>query len=308
MRTILGARPITEKFHEDTARLTAKVALMLEPLTHFFYTLPLANNASGPNLQDQYQALHNIIACAGYLSICIRHSKTILYFTKTLLNDEYNEDDHCSTEAEVYSASKQAVATAYQNDVDIFQTKEIALQSEFDELEKAQKTKAAGRKKTEIEAHHKNRPIPPSRIYAPLAKIIIWPMIKRFEAGGLDDEIHGEKLENRKGMRIFDIAKSAIVTYYGIKDYRHRESRKLSLEEFVEDQLKLLRENNSSSWYKLCLSAVSVAGTTGALFAYISRYTDIDPADLIRDVWDRVNGTRISIEGLVVSEVKNKVV
>lgn len=241
VRTIIRERAITEHFHTEVAQLTAKVALLLQPLTHFLYSRPPFDGGSNRTIDDQYQALHNIIALAAYLSICIRLSPTIFYFSSVRPNAEYDPDDQHCVEPEVYIKSKDTVVQEYLDDAIDHQKKTEELQKEINSLNargKGPNSRAGKKAKAKLDAHTWSRK-PLERTHAALTKIAVWPSIKRFKPGTQEDDYAAVPLEHRKGFRIFDISKSAVVSYYGVDDDVERSKGRTKLADFVEKKVKM---------------------------------------------------------------------
>jgi hypothetical protein len=232
----MGAGPLTKDFHHATARLTAQVALLLKPLTDFLYAIPPTKNVTLLRVEDQYQALHNIMASAGYISLCIRLSPTIFYYSEVLPGETYSPEDQFSTETPLYSESKDIVTSKYQRAFKVWDEKLKDLEAELAPLEEVGELTSLAKIEEKLEEHAKKRLLPPSRTHRALVKIGIWPNIRRFKPGGLEDEKKAEKLENRDGFRIHDITKSAVVCYFGIDNHVKRAETRIPLAQFVKEK------------------------------------------------------------------------
>jgi hypothetical protein len=217
------------------------VALLLKPLTFFLYCRPPKDGAKNPRVEDQYQALHNIIALAAYLSLCIRLSPTIFYFSNVSPNTPYEQDEQHSVDAGGYTTSKQAVVTAYRAVAAAYQKKRAELEREIAKL------KAAGNSDTsrgfrkalaKLNAHIAAQPDPPGQTHEALTKIGVWPNISRFKPGAPEDDDAKTPLESRLGFRILEVSKSAVVCYYGAESRAKRAEGRVRLEDFVERKMK----------------------------------------------------------------------
>lgn len=240
-RTIIGQGAITKNFHKDVTNLTAKVALLLKPLTFFLYSRPPKDGAKNHRVQDQYQALHNIIALAAYLSLCIRLSPTIFYFSNVSPNTPYDEDQQHSVDARGYTKSKEAVVTAYRAAAAAYQQKRAELEREIAKLKAAGKsdTSRVFRKaQAKLDAHIAAQPDPPGQMHEALTKIGVWPNISRFKPGTQEDDETATPLASRRGCRIFEVSKSAVVCYYGPESRAKRAEGRVRLEDFVEQKVK----------------------------------------------------------------------
>lgn len=244
----MGAGPLTKNFHGATAKLTAQMALLLKPLTDFLYALPPAEDTTLPTLEDQYQALHNIIASAGYLSLCIRLSPTIFFLSEARPGQCYNPQDHERINKGAYSASEKVVTDKYASDKTAWMTEKTALAGDLEALNR--RGNATTRERSEVEEkikeHARTHPMPPSRTHRVLTQIALWPNIRRFKPGGLEDEKKSEKLENRKGFRIYDITKGAVVCYSGVQNYS-RKVKSIPLERFVKEKEKEMEKKEKIS-------------------------------------------------------------
>lgn len=154
----MGAGSLTRKFHDATARLTAQVAILFKPLKDFLYALPPAKNVSLPSLEDQYQVLHNIIASASYISLCIQLSPTIFYDSVVLPCETYSPEDQFGPETLSYSESKDIVTNKYQRVFKVWDEKLKVLEAELKPLQEVGEAKALGEIEEKLEGHAKKRP------------------------------------------------------------------------------------------------------------------------------------------------------
>jgi hypothetical protein len=128
----------------------------------------------------------------------------------------------------------------------IWMEKRVELGKEMEALKKEGKeeTKEGKKKEEEIQAHQRSQPPPPGRTYRALTKIGIWPNIRRFVPGSLDDETNKQKLERRDGMRIHELTKSAVVCYYGVERPAKPSKARMPLEQFVREKEKKFGKKN----------------------------------------------------------------
>lgn len=241
VRTIIGQGAITKNFHADVAELTAKVAILLKPLTFFLYSRPPKDGSTNRTVEEQYQALHNIIAIAAYLSICIRLSPTIFYFSNVSPNTPYNEDDQHSVNAECYTKSKEAVTKAYTAAAAAYQQKKNELEQEIARLKaagKSDKSRVVKKAQAKLKRHLVTQPDPPEETHGALTKIGIWPNITRFKPGTQEDDDAATPLEKRRGLRIFEISRSAVMCYFGVESTKKRAEERVRLGDLVEKKLK----------------------------------------------------------------------
>jgi hypothetical protein len=191
-------------------------------------------------MEEQYQALHNIIASAAYISICIRLSPSIFYMTDVQPNAVFDPEDHYCTELNIYKASRENINHRYNLEKKEFSEKKDKLDKLMKRFVKLQKegTKEGKALAAKIKEHELKQPIPPWRTYRALIKLGIWPNIRRFKPGSIEDEQKNEKLTLRDGFRIHEITKSFVLCYYGKERYEERELKRVHLEDFVEDKMK----------------------------------------------------------------------
>jgi hypothetical protein len=284
VRKIIGRGPLTRNFHEDTAKLTAQVALLLKPLTDFLYASPPAKKVILPTMEEQYQALHNIIASAGYISLCIRLSSSIFYMTDVSVNENYDPEEQYCTESEIYKASRDKVKAKYDHDVEIWTRKDNGLKKKLRLLRKPKDLDA------EMKEHDAEKPIPVERLYRAMAKISIWPNIRRFKPGSEEDEKENLPLEKRDGFRIHEITKSAVVCYFGIESAATRIKTRVPLDRFVKDKERMLGTRldiGPGAWLYAAAAAVPIV---------VALYTQSEwLQESAALLWDQVEGIRASV-------------
>ena len=140
VRTILGPGPVTVNFHPEVAKLTARVSLLFKPLLDYMYAIPSPDGAEIPSLWDQYQDLHNVISHAAYLSLCIRLSPTIFYFTSLSPGEAFQPDDQHTLETHIFTASKAQIVADYDAVLKPWNEKRIALQKHLADLTEEDET------------------------------------------------------------------------------------------------------------------------------------------------------------------------
>lgn len=262
---------ITKHFHTEVAQLTARVALLLKPLTFFLYSRPPVDGRPNRIIEDQYQALHNIIAIAAYLSICIRLSSTIFYFSSVTPNTPFDPEDQYSVETGAYIRSKEAVVNAYLSHRAAYQEKKEELEREIAKLDKGGKgaTSRAGKKaQAKLIAHVRTQPHPPGQTHRALTKIGVWPSIRRFKPGTQEDDEDEVPLENRNGFRIFEVSKSAVVCYFGVENRAEGAGAGVRLATFVENKMKKhgTKEQGIGKGIILAAAAAAIAGLPYLLY------------------------------------------
>lgn len=273
---------ITKNFHIEVAELTAQVSLLLQPLTFFLYSRPPKEGGANVELEAQYQELHNIIAIAAYLSICIRLSPTIFHFSNVSPNTPYNHAEQHSLDAEGYTRSKENAFRLYRLARDAHDKKSTELQ---DLLEKATGAKNLNRAMKKIDQafkEHDATPTPrdPQLSHTALTKIGVWPNISRFKPGHSDDDEANIPLEERRGCRIFEISKSAVVSYYGLANDAERAVWKVRLGEFVETKMETYAAKEEAEENALAKRVMFIASMamTVAIPYYLYAWPDYCPA------------------------------
>lgn len=271
-RTILGKRTITQHFHEEVAHLTAKVALLFKPLTDFLYSRPPKDGHPNRKIADQYQALHNIVSVAAYLSICIRLSPTIFFFSHASPNMPYDREDQSCVSMRAYNLSKRKVVVAYNKNKAAYETKKQKLQGAIDHLEAAGKS-ATSRvyrsARQKLDSHLRTRPPTLQSTYRALAKICIWPSITRYKPGTKEDDDAERPLEERDGFRAFEISKSGVACYYGFADRAQRAKTEISLVEFVKNKKAKFGKKEPLLHRRTLLAAVAAVTATAGIPYFI---------------------------------------
>jgi len=273
VRTIVGKGPVTKYFHPEVAQLTAQVALLFNPLSDFLYRRPPTDGRANPQMADQYQALHNIISTAAYLSICIRLSPTIFYFTALAPNTPYDPADQHSLESLLYTHSKAAVLHSRTVALSLFQNRTSHLTTTLARLQTAghrPTSRIYRRAQAALDSHLRTQPQPLSRTHRALVKIAIWPAIRRFKPGSSQDERLNIPLETRDGFRIFDVGKAAAVFYYGMENRREALKGRTSLEVLARMKKRRYGEREPGVGRGVVLfaaaaAAAAVAGIPAAL-------------------------------------------
>jgi hypothetical protein len=240
------------------------VSLLLSPLTHFLYSRPPSDGGSNRTIEDQYQSLHNIIAVAAYLSICVRLSPTIIYFSHVTPNTPYDNNDHHSVDAVTYTTSKQAVVKAFKETERVFDEKEKELEGEIAKLKAAGKgeSRACKKAQAQLDAHVEAEPDEPEETHQALTKIAVWPSICRYKPGTKEDDDAATPLENRLGCRIFDISRSGVVCYFGVQNRVKRFQERVALQDFVDAKVKLHGKKESGVGKGVALAAVAAAAAS----------------------------------------------
>lgn len=237
------------------------MALLLSPLTYFLYSRAPSDGGSNRTIEDQYQALHNIIAHAAYLSICIRLSPTIIYFSHVTPNTPFDRNDHKSLETWLYYNSKKAVVKEFTETRRLFNKKQTELENEIAGLNAAGKeaSRAGQKALAQLDAHLLMEPHPPSETHRALAKIAVWPSICRFKPGSKKEDDDDKPLDDRRGFRIIDMIPSYAIFYYGLHDRVKRFEERVALQDFVDAKIKLHGQKESGVGKGVALAAVAAA-------------------------------------------------
>ncbi|TVY34420.1 hypothetical protein LOCC1_G007075 [Lachnellula occidentalis] len=299
-RSIIGAAAVTENFYEEVAKLNAQVFLLLEPLTSYLYRLESSDGKTTPDPAHQYQSLHNLISSAAYLSLTVRMSPTIFFWVDVSPGTFYDQDDQTSLDSISYTRSKHAVTSAYTS----ARSQWVAEKQEIDDLvaDLESRGQIATRKGTKAKqrqaAIQTQAPRQPSYEYRAMAKIGVWPSIKRFKPGSAEDEKRendnpSEKipLYMKNGSREYEISKGAVVCYYGKTE--RKDDGRFGLEEFVELKQKewnpKVRELVGKTPIIATIVGASALGILALAFKYqIAEKTGIDFH--FGDAVDFVNG------------------
>ncbi|KAH8596558.1 hypothetical protein B0O99DRAFT_705806 [Bisporella sp. PMI_857] len=270
-RTIIGFNPVTSRFHEEVALLTAQVALMFLPLSNYLYALPPQDPdaKANPSILDQYQQLHNIIGTAGWLSIAMRLSPTIFYMSSAFPGTEWDRDDHFSVDNEAYAASKSVIEkpslekrgkweAAYNKILGEPTKVELNLSSD-NELQ----TDLGSRYYEQLKQAKESplRPIPPNRNHRALTKIGITPNIRRYKPGSKLDDDAGEPLWNRDGLRIREMLSANTLVYYGLERGPERDGTMVDLNDHIKEvKARFFGEGVAPGWFEW-----GALGATGAI-------------------------------------------
>ena len=204
------------------------------------YAIPPPQGQTIPLIWDQYQYLHNIISSAAYLSLCIRLSPTIFYFTRLSPNEAFQPDDQHCLESEIFTRSKQKIVDNFDALNKQWNEKKTKLEADLEVLGTGASIELEQGKqlKTELAAHLATRPRHFALSYRALLKIGAWPNIRRFKPGSVEQEEAGIPLEQRTGCRIYEVSKSAGVFYFGIEGRAERAKRSVCLRALVASKQK----------------------------------------------------------------------
>lgn len=211
---------MTEDFYDEVAILTAQIFLLLKPLTDYLYGMQPRLGVPLPKIEDQYQALHNLVSFASYLSLAVKLSPTIFTFNDVFPGTHWDDKDQYCLEPEIYQQSKNAVLSDYRARFATWDTRRRVLAGALTTLEQAGKrdTRAGDRAEEEHARHLQSPPTYSDRDYRPMCKIGVWPVITRYKPGGDEDDEKGEcsrYVREKDGFRILQLAKGAVVVYVG---------------------------------------------------------------------------------------------
>lgn len=241
VKTFLHERPVTQNFYQDVANLNAQMFLLFEPLTSYFSRLPEDGTGNTPAPENQYQSLHNIISSAAFLSLCIRQSPSIFWFTDVSPGTPYDRGDQLSADSISYTKSKQTVYDAYDIARKRWEADKKAIDREVTSKVGQGPTRDYKRAKARQLAITASAPRSPPTDYRAMAKIGIYPMITRYVAGSKEDDkaesnfpCKPKPLHLKNGFRDIMISQAGVVCYYGRIDKQGH----ADLEDFVEDKKK----------------------------------------------------------------------
>ena len=211
---------MTEKFYEEVAKLTAQIFLLLKPLTDYLYGMQPRLGVPLPTIEGQYQALHNLVSFAAYLSLSMKLSPTIFSFNEVFPGTHYDDKDIYCLELDLYQQSKNAVLSDFRMRFGVWDTRRRALAATLTALEQAGKrdTRKGDRAEEEHARHLQSQPTYSDRDYRAMCKIGVWPVITRYKPGGDEDDEKGEcsrHIREKDGFRILQMAKGAAVVYLG---------------------------------------------------------------------------------------------
>ena len=116
------------------------------------YAIPPPHNAWTPKTQDLHQSLHNIISDAAYLSLCIRLSPTIFYFTPLSPNEAFNHDDQHCLKPKSFAESKEKVVKDYENFLKLWNAKKTELEKHVADLKAKEQARVDTAKQAEAKA------------------------------------------------------------------------------------------------------------------------------------------------------------
>jgi hypothetical protein len=202
------------------------------------YAIPPPSSASIPNLWDQYQDLHNIISHAAYLSLCIRLSPTIFYFTPLSPGEAFQPDDQHCLETQIFASSKAQVVANYDEALKTWNEEIPRLEQRIMELKTSDSVpqKDVLQAIKDLNGHEKMNPKHYGYSFRAMAKVCVWPNIRRFKPGSLEEEQANTPQELRTGFRIYEVSKSAAVMYFGTEDRAERARQRVCLRGLVAEK------------------------------------------------------------------------
>jgi len=265
VRTIVGNAPTTERFHPEVARLTAQVMLLFKPLVDYMHAIPPPPGVVVPSIKHHYQALHNIIAQAAYLSICIRLSPTIFHTSHLSPGANYEDEEQHSMSPPIWAASKNAVLRVWKKKKAPYEeARRIAVEAV--ELNKPLVTDHPVRIRAEAALQAANRALHdlkgPTQTHRAMVKIAVWPNVRRYSPGS------GEEGGEEDGFRILSLTYAGALYYYG--EQGRAPAQKEKLLEFVKEKQKRYGSGSATST-ALQYVAAGVAAAGGALI-----YSNLD--------------------------------
>jgi hypothetical protein len=212
--------------------LTAKTTTLLSPLTRFLRSLPYTPRYPPPSLFLQYQALHDLLSNAAYLSILIRLSPTIFHFSAAWPGSDIHTDMHESITPSAFERSKDKVKRGYKREKRGWEV-EVRKKNGMVELlsEDGLGERREGRDaKRERERLYREKPRSVNQTHKPGVKIHVWPCIKRRKPGSGFDEEH-TPLHEMRGEREVLMGMGKVVVFCERRDNSVHEF--ISLQDFI---------------------------------------------------------------------------
>lgn len=208
--------------------------LLFAPLFNHLTLLPAGPEIIIPLPTDLYQHLHNIIASAAYLSICIRVSPTILHIAHLVPGTPYLPDEHTSVHEGSWTLSKVVVQENWKKEHARLELERAQAEGYKDGYKRAGRLdsksgqQAISRYETAQQdfANHK----PPGYTHRACVKIAVWPITRRYWAG------NGKPGGEWDGQSVYTVTNAGAVFYQKNTD------RAIDpLLEFVADKKKKIR-------------------------------------------------------------------
>ena len=283
-RNILGGSPVTQNFWSEVTSLTAQISTLLKPLTDYLYHLPVAPGVQVPELRDQYQSLHNLISSAAYLSLCIRLSPTIFSFTDAMPGTVFDPDNHFNLEMEIYSQSQQTVISAAAATLKTHRKNVRQAHREVARLtvEGASQWKLSRAQRCLAAFGHE--PLPAVKTHCPMAKIGVWPGIRRYKAASVQERMmegQNKFRADKDGIRFFDVSRVAVVCYFG--PYADALGDRVSLVDFVREKERLY-----GTLYQRCRLSTTVGFVflTGLTYLFWKEEVQEKTGFEFGDIWE----------------------
>ncbi|KAI9648226.1 hypothetical protein NHQ30_002858 [Ciborinia camelliae] len=216
IRTLLGAASITPNFHSDCTTLTAQIMILLGPLFNYLTMLPARPNTVTPSAKGFYQTLHNIVASAAYLSLCIRISPTIIHTAHLVPGTPYITEEHTSLLQMSWTFSSTLVQENWARDHHLLESERAVAEGYKLGYDRARRQNSrAGREavrrleaaQTKLTEHK-----PPGFTHQACVKIAVWPVTRRYWAG------NGEPGGEQDGQSIYTVTNAGAVFYYKERD------------------------------------------------------------------------------------------
>lgn len=229
-RKIVGREPVTELFWEEVEKLTEQTIALLKPLTNHLHPRGKVNVSL---IEDQIQAIHDLISDAAHLSIRMRMSPTIFFWVNATPGTRYNKDDHVNADGDSWRESKHAIRDHHENRHRAYTTQKKAAKEKYwrftnEGQEDTRRAKVALRRLNRIK---QQKPVDPSFDHVPMVKIGVWPSIRRFKPGSAADERIALKMKvplaAMRGSREHEICKASVVCYYGKSTETYGERERL---------------------------------------------------------------------------------
>lgn len=219
VRMFMGRETVTTHFHVEVEILSARIALLLQPLEDFLRDRKVSlyqeecsrlrarlqaegfafeNEAESqtemqrmaelesPSREEFLQDLYEIVCNTAHLSLVIERSPDIFYFRPARPGDRYNEEDHSSVDHAYYLSSRNAVMEAT----------------------------VAGT----VDAHQ----------IAPKVKFTLRPGLQRYKQGD------GKNGGSHNGYRIYEMHKASVACYVGLLDGHEGENEREGIVEYVQ--------------------------------------------------------------------------
>ncbi|KAH7319496.1 hypothetical protein BKA65DRAFT_569898 [Rhexocercosporidium sp. MPI-PUGE-AT-0058] len=300
--TILGSASVTETFYPSVAKLTAQIALLLSPLTTYLYSLPPPSGTPAPSIHSLYQSLHNLVSQAAYLSLCVKLTPSIIQIHDLRPGDKWHPDDMHCLDTEGFVDSKRTIGNDWKQER---HNMKVFTEKAYGRMKELAPPLREGREGRGTRRYRRARKVwedmqgrlaekngaPPTYTHRALIKIAVWPVIRRYTPGSVEEGKGGEAgkpLREKDGFCIFLVGKGAVCAYYG-RDVKRVEEY-CTLGEWVG--VKKRQRDERVGWLE------TVGRLSGPVLSVLAAVAVVGKAGLVMDQVVGMGGTEI-VDGLV---------